>query len=214
MKVGILGSGDVGCTLGSAFVELGHSVCMGSRDAENPRAMAWAESHDSQASHGTFATAASFGELIVLATRGVANEAVLRAAGLDGFDDKIVIDTTNPLDFSRGGPPTLALGHTDSGGELVQRLLPRARVVKAFNAIGAAHMFRPEFPGGPASMFICGNDATAKANVAELVLDFGWPSIDAGAIEGARLLEPLAALWVHVGFSSGAWNHAFHLLRR
>jgi 8-hydroxy-5-deazaflavin:NADPH oxidoreductase len=124
------------------------------------------------------------------------------------------MDVTNPLDFSGGGPG-LALGHTDSGGEQVQRWLAEARVVKAFNIVGNAHMFRPQFPGGPPDIFICGNDEAAKKTVAQIVTEFGWPpAIDIGGIEGARLLEPLCILWVLYGSRAGSWNHAFKLLRK
>ncbi|MDQ6831022.1 MAG: hypothetical protein M3081_19335 [Gemmatimonadota bacterium] len=126
-----------------------------------------------------------------------------------------MIDATNPLVYAEGKPPSLALGHTDSGGEQVQRWLPNARVVKAFNIVGNAHMVNPSFPGGPPDMFIAGNDASAKQTVTKILEDFGWPgSIDTGGIEGARLLEPLCILWVNYGLSHGTWNHAFKLLRK
>ncbi|MCZ7585113.1 MAG: NAD(P)-binding domain-containing protein [Deltaproteobacteria bacterium] len=155
MKVGVLGTGDVGHALGNGFIALGHEVKMGARDAANEKAAAWAKAAGDKASHGTFADAAAFGELIVLATLGAANEAAIEAAGIDNFDGKAVVDTTNPLDFSAGMPPKLYVGHTDSAGEQVQRLLPKAHVVKAFNTVGSPHMFRPEFPDGPPDMFIC-----------------------------------------------------------
>jgi hypothetical protein len=187
---------------------------MGSRDPDNARAASWAKEAGAAASKGTFSAAARFGELLVLATAGVANESVLRAAGPDDFAGKVLIDATNPLDFSNGVPPSLAFGHTDSGGERVQRLVPGAAVVKAFNTVGAAHMFRPNFEGGPPDMFICGDDADAKQAVTRILRDFGWPSIDLGGIEASRLLEPMAALWVRQGIRSGSWGHAFKLLGR
>ncbi|HEU4787844.1 MAG TPA: hypothetical protein VFS57_10555, partial [Gemmatimonadaceae bacterium] len=104
--------------------------------------------------------------------------------------------------------------HTDSGGDQVQRWLPDARVVKAFNIVGNAHMFRPEFPGGPPDMFIAGNDESAKATVSGILKSFGWEVIDLGGIEGSRYLEPMAMAWVVHGFRSGSWNHAFKLLRK
>jgi len=124
------------------------------------------------------------------------------------------MDATNPLVFTPGAPPSLALGHTDSGGEQVQRWLPAARVVKVYNTVGHAHMVNPNFPGGPPDMFICGNDAAAKKTVTDICRAFGWPTIDVGGIEGARLLEPLCILWVRYGFATGGWNHAFKLLRK
>src|SRR5688500_8780308 len=133
MKIGVLGTGDVGRALGKAFVTLGHDVRMGSRSATNEKALAWAKEMGPKASADTFAEAAAFGEVVVLATLGVANERVLQSAGPERFRGKLVIDTTNPLDFSGGMPPTLAVSGNDSAGERVQRLLPDARVVKAFN---------------------------------------------------------------------------------
>ena len=126
----------------------------------------------------------------------------------------MVIDVTNPLDFSKGLPPSLAVGHMDSGGEQVQRLIPAAHVVKAFNTVGAAHMFRPEFPGGPPDMFICGNEASAKGKVTELLQQFGWNTIDLGGIKSSRYLEPLCLVWVLFAIQTGGWNHAFKMLKR
>jgi hypothetical protein len=126
----------------------------------------------------------------------------------------VIVDATNPLVSVQNAPPALALGHTDSGGEQVQRWIPGARVVKAFNTIGNAHMVNPTFADGPPDMFICGNDAEAKWIVSELCTELGWPgAIDIGGIEGARLLEPLCILWVTYAMQSGGWNHAFKLLR-
>jgi predicted dinucleotide-binding enzyme len=214
MKVGVLGTGDVGRVLAQAFVTLGHDVKMGARDAGNAKAAAWAKSAGPQASHGTFAEAARFADVVVLATLGVANESAIRQAGLDSFDGKLVIDTTNPLDFSGGMPPRLAVGHTDSGGEQVQRLLPRAKVVKAFNTVGNAQMFRPQLAGGPPDMFICGDDEGAKHQMGELLAELGWGVADIGGIEGARYLEAMCLVWVLYGIRSNSWSHAFKLLRK
>jgi len=213
MRIGILGTGDVGQALGRGFVVLGHEVKMGSRSAGNDKAVGWAKEAGGKASAGTFAEAASHGELVVLATLGSANESALKAAGPQTLRGKVVIDATNPLDFS-GGAPQLAVGHTDSGGERVQRLLPGARVVKAFNTVGNAHMFRPRFPGGPPDMFICGNDDDAKKQVAAILSDFGWGTADLGPIESSRYLEPMCMAWVVYGARAGTWNHAFKLLRK
>jgi hypothetical protein len=214
MRVGVLGTGDVGRALGRAFVTLGHDVMIGSRSAANEKAIAWAKETGPKARAGTFADAAEFGELIVLATLGVANEAALRAAGLERLRGKVIIDTTNPLDFSKGMPPGLAVSGNDSAGERVQRLVPAAPVVKAFNTIGNAHMFRPSFPGGPPDMFICGNDDGAKQRVAALLKEFGWGVLDLGGIEASRYLEAMCMVWVLHGVRSGSWNHAFKLLRK
>jgi predicted dinucleotide-binding enzyme len=214
MHVGILGTGDVARALGRGFIALGHDVRMGSRQAGNEKALGWASGMGPKASAGTFADAASFGELIVLATLGVANESALTMAGPEKCDGKIVIDTTNPLDFSGGMPPKLAVGGNDSGGERVQRLLRSAHVVKAFNTVGNAFMFRPDFPGGPPDMFIAGNDDDAKARVSGILKDFGWGVVDVGGIESSRYLEAMCMVWVLTGIRSGNWNQAFKMLKK
>ncbi len=214
MKVGILGTGDVGQALGTGFISRGHSVRIGGRDPRNEKALAWASKHGSEASTGSFSDAAGFGEIVVLATLWTGTENAIRLAGATNCSGKVLIDVTNPLLYSPNELPRLALGHTDSGGEQVQRWLPDARVVKAFNTVGHAHMVDPAFPGGPPDMFLCGNDAGAKATVTGICTSFGWPAIDIGGIEGARLLEPLCILWVAYGVRTGGWNHAFKLLRK
>jgi len=208
-----LGTGDVGRALGRAFLTLGHEVMLGAREADNPRARAFAAEHGPRASAGTFAQAAEFGPIAVLATRGLANENALRLAGPERLVGKLVLDVTNPLDSS-AGVPRLAVGHTDSGGEQVQRLLPGARVVKVFNTVGNPHMFRPDFPGGPPDMFIAGDDEGAKRQVSELLRDFGWNAIDLGGIEASRLLEALCLVWVTYAVRTNTWNHAFKLLTK
>lgn len=213
MNVGILGSGDVARALGSGFVSRGHLVKLGAREATNEKTAAWAAKHLGKGSAGTFKDAASFGEMLVLATLWSGTPNALSLAGTENFDGKVVLDVTNPLVFEPGKPPRLALGHTDSGGEQVQGWLPKARVVKVFNTVGNAHMVDPKFPGGPPTMFLCGNDAAARAAVAGICNAFGWETADLGGIEGSRLLEPLCILWVNYGASTGTWNHAFKLLR-
>lgn len=215
MRVGILGTGDVGRVLASAMIAEGHEVKMGSRERENPKMKEWAQKHPQRASTGTFADAAEFAEMIFLCTLWTGTESAIELAGPPNFRGKILIDTTNPLLFETNAPPRLALGHTDSGGEQVQRWLPDAKVVKAFNIVGNAHMYKPHFPGdGPPTMFYCGNDAAAKKTVLNLLTKFGWESIDIGGIQGSRLLEPLCILWVAYGIQTGTWNHAFKLLRK
>jgi predicted dinucleotide-binding enzyme len=213
MKIGILGTGDVGKALGKGFITLGHEVKMGSRDAANEKALAWAREMGPQASVGTFADAAAFGEVAVLATLGEANKSVLRAAGPEALRGKVVIDATNPLDFS-GGLPKLVVPEGGSAGQQVQRLLPGAHVVKAFNTVGNAHMFRPDFPGGPPDMFICGNDEEAKRKVTAILTDFGWGTVDVGGIEAAHELEAMCMIWVLYAIHTKTWNHAFKLLRK
>ena len=213
MKIGVLGTGNVGKVLASAFITLGPEVMMGSRSADNAAAMEWKAGAGAKASNGTFADAAQFGDIIVLATRGTSTGNVIDGAGAARFAGKVVIDTTNPLDFSTGRP-RLAVGHTDSAGEQVQRKLPTARVVKAFNIVGTAQMFRPDFPGGPPDMFIAGNDADAKAKVTAILKEFGWDTIDLGGIESSRYLEPMCLVWVTYAAMVGSANHAFKLLRK
>jgi len=212
MKIAILGTGEVGKALAAGFLERGDDVMMGSRESDKPRA--WAAQAGPRASGGTFSEAAAWGHAAVLATAWSGTENALRLAEPKALAGKLVVDATNPLIFAPGQPPALALGHTDSGGEQVQRWLPSSKVVKAFNIVGHAHMIHPDFPGGPPDMFFCGNDASAKGTVEKILADFGWASIDIGGIEGARLLEPMCILWVLYGLRGGGWDHAFRLLRK
>lgn len=215
MRIGIIGTGMVGQVLGKGFAALGHEVMMGSREPGSDKVQAWKKEAGEKARAGTFAEAAAFAETAVLATLWSGTENALSLCGAENLRGKIVMDATNPLVFAEGKPPALALGHTDSGGEQVQRWLPGAKVVKVFNTVGNAHMLHPDFPEGKPDMFLCGDDAEAKKTVAKICADFGWPScIDAGGIEGARLLEPLCILWVGYGIRTGTWNHAFKLLRK
>lgn len=139
---------------------------------------------------------------------------VLALADVANLAGKLVIDASNPLELA-GGAPVLAIGHTDSAGETVQRLLPGARVVKAFNTIAAGHMVNPKLPDGVPDMFIAGNDAAAKTEVVEVLRAFGWRTpIDMGDITASRLLEPLAMVWIAYGFRNNHWTHGFSLLGR
>ena len=214
MKVGILGSGDVGKVLGAGFAGLGHEVKMGSRDPNSEKVKAWVERTGRGASTGTFAEAAAFCEVAVLATLWEGTENAIKLAGPKNLDGKVVIDATNPLEFPKGAPPRMAVGTTDSAGERVQRWLPGSKVVKAFNTVGNPHMVRPKFPGGPPDMFFCGNDAEAKKTVAEILRAFGWGVVDLGGIESSRYLEPMAMVWILHFFATGSGNHAFKLLRK
>jgi 8-hydroxy-5-deazaflavin:NADPH oxidoreductase len=211
MKIGILGAGEVGQKLGAGFIDLGHDVKIGTRDQSKLKE--WLTTNQ-KASTGSFAEAASFGEIVVIATSWDGALNAIKMADTKNFSGKIVIDVTNPLDFSKGTPPSLAVGKTDSAGETIQRTLPEARVVKAFNIVGNTHMKNPDFPGGPPTMFICGNDDVAKKAVEGILESFGWESVDIGGIEGSRLLEPLAMLWITYFFKTGTGNHAFKLLKK
>lgn len=216
MKIGIIGSGDVGRKLGDGFIELGYKVRIGSRDPNQSKITEWIDKHGKEnASSGTFADTATFGEIIILATLWTGTPEAIHLADPKNLAYKIVIDVTNPLDFSKGMPPTLAVGHTDSAGETIQRMLPDSKVVKSFNIVGNPHMIHPEFPGGKPTMFICGNDEDAKKIVTNDILSkFGWETIDIGYIEGSRLLEPMALLWILHYFRTGSGDHAFKLLHK
>ncbi len=214
MKIGVLGTGDVGQALGKGFIALGHEVRIGSRSPSNERATAWSKEAGPKASAGTFADAVSFGEVVILATLGQANESALKMAGPEKFKGKVVIDATNPLDFSGGMPPKLAIRGNDSAGEHVQRLLPGAHVVKAFNTVANALFFRPSFPGGPPDMFICGNAEGAKKNVTGILKDFGWGAVDVGGIECSRYLEAMCMVWLFSAARANNWNQAFKMLRK
>ncbi len=211
MKVGILGSGDVGKSFAHGFGALGHEVKIGSRSPEKLNDFVSGEGE--RVSCGTFEEAARFGDLIVLATLGVAAEEAISVAGKQNCDHKVVIDATNPLDFSTGAP-RLSVGHTDSLGEQIQRFLPNARVVKAFNTVGNGLFFKPQLPGGPPDMFIGGNDADAKKLVSQVCDAFGWGMIDLGGIDASRYLEPMCMAWVIHGVLSGSWVHAFKMLHK
>jgi predicted dinucleotide-binding enzyme len=199
-KVGILGTGEVGKALGRGFVSRGCEVRIGSREKKGE--------------HVSFADAAKFGDLIVVATRWDGTENALELAGKANFNGKVVIDATNPLKLVNGQPVGLERGFSDSGGEQVQRWLPDAKVVKAFNIVGNALMVDPKLPGGPPTMFIGGNDEGAKREVTDILTDFGWETIDVGGIEAARLLEPMCWLWVQSAAKTGKWMQAFKMLRQ
>ena len=161
MKIGVIGSGDVGQVLGAGFAAEGHEVMLGSRDPRQDRMQVWVAKTGANASTGTFAETADFAQVAVIATAWSGTKSAIELAGPARLAGKVVIDATNPLDFTGGVPPKLAVGHTDSGGESVQRWLPESRVVKAFNIVGNPHMVHPSFPGGAADMCIGGNEPEA-----------------------------------------------------
>jgi predicted dinucleotide-binding enzyme len=213
MRVGVLGSGPVGQALGRGFASRNNEVMLGTRSPASDKVQAWVAEGEAR-SAGTFAEAAAFGELVVLATLGLAAEEALELAGPNRLAEKVVIDATNPLEYPGDGSVRLAFGFDDSLGERVQRELPESKVVKAFNTVGNPYMVDPGLPGGPPTMLICGNDAVAKATVSEICEDFGWEAADLGPIERSRTLEEVAMAWVYYGQVRGAWDHAFKLLRK
>ena len=214
MKIGILGSAEVGQALGEGFLKEGHAVMLGTRDVNKEEVMKWKAAHPG-AKTGTFAAAAKFGELLVLACNGAVIESVIGLADADNFSGKIVIDTTNPI--AAGGPVDGVLKFfttlEDSLLERTQRRLPDARMVKAFNSVGSTSMYKPNFAGGTPSMFICGNDADARKTVTDLLTAFGWETEDLGVAAAARAIEPLCLLWCIPGFLRNDWVHAYKVLR-
>jgi len=188
-------------------------VKLGSRDPGQDKLKAWSKEVGPKASTGTFAEAATFGEIVILATLWTGTKSALDLAGPKNMDGKVLIDATNPLDFS-SMPPSLSVTGKDSAGEQVQRWVPGASVVKAFNSVGNAHMVKPSFPSGTPDMFICGNDDGAKASVTGLAKELGWSVVDMGSIESSRYLEPLDMIWILHAIQSSSANHAFKLLKK
>lgn len=209
MKIGVLGTGMVGSAIGGKLVELGHEVKMGAREATNEKAATWAKQAGERASHGTFTDAAAFGEMLFNCTAGVASLDALKAAGTGNLDGKILIDIANPLDFSKGMPPTLSICNDDSLGEQIQRAFPALKVVKALNTATAAIMIDPKsVANGDHDMFISGNDADAKSRVTEILKNwFGWSRvIDLGDISTARGTESFLPLWIRLWGALGTPN--------
>ncbi|MDP9295311.1 MAG: NAD(P)-binding domain-containing protein [Actinomycetota bacterium] len=211
MKVGILGTGRVGRTLAEGFAREGHEVMIGTRDVEalmertepdqqrTPPFRVWHAEHKGVAA-GAFAEAGAFGELLVNSTAGTGSVEALEAAGAKDLDGRIVIDTSNALDFSQGFPPSLFVGNTDSLAETIQREFPRIRVVKAWNTVTAALMTNPKMLAeGDHTIPICGNDGDAKKEVTGLLQSFGWRDvIDLGDLTAARAMEGYLPFWLRL----------------
>jgi hypothetical protein len=213
MKVGVLGSGDVAKTLARGFLKHGHTVKVGSR---NPAKLADWSGQARGSSVGTFAEAAEFGELVVLAVKGDAAAEALTLAGAKNLAGKTVIDACNPIE---NAPPDKGVLRffTDINKSLMETLqgqFSEAHFVKAFNSVGFPCMINPEFAGGRPTMFICGNNEGAKKQVAQINEQFGWETADMGAAEAARAIEPLCMLWCIPGFTRNDWTHAFKLLTK
>ena len=187
---------------------------VGSRSPSSAALSEWKAEGTGKRSTGTFSEAARHGEVVVLAVHGAAAETAVDLAGAPNLAGKLLLDATNPLDFSKGMPPGLFTPSGESLGERIQRRAPAAKVVKCFNIVPNELMVDPKVPGGPPDMIICGNDAKAKAHTVEILTSFGWPgAIDIGGIEGARWLEALVPLWVRVCGALNNWNVAFRVLR-
>lgn len=213
-RIGIIGSGTVGQTLASGFLEYGYEVMIGSRDLT--KLADWKSNAAEGGLIGTFSEAAQFGEIIVLATKGNAALNALQIAGQTNLSDKTIIDTTNPIADTppENGVLNFFTDLNDSLMERLQNTYPESNFVKAFNSIGSSLMINPDFDTEKPTMFICGNSQQAKIEVAEICALFGFESEDMGAVEAARAIEPLCMLWCIPGFRENKWNHAFRLLKR
>jgi 8-hydroxy-5-deazaflavin:NADPH oxidoreductase len=214
MKIGIIGSGIVGQVLAKAFLSEGHEAMLGTRNTSKEEVVKWKKDNP-KGQTGNFEETAKFGELLVLATGGSVTEEAIRLAGVSNFKNKTVIDTTNPIAAAPPDNGVLKYFTTleDSLMERIQKQLPDAKVVKAFNSVGNAFMYKPKFPGGIPTMFICGNDDAAKKTVIDILTAFGWETEDMGKVEAARAIEPLCMLWCIPGFIRNQWGHAFKLLK-
>ena len=209
-RYGVLGSAVVGQTLARGLTAHGHEARLGSRSPAKRSEF----SRTSGILSGTFSDVAAWGEHLILAVQGLVAEAVLEAAGGVNLRGKVVIDVTNPIadEPPEDGVIRFFTGPNDSLMERLQARFPDARFVKAFNIVGNALMVNPTLPGGPPTMFFCGNDAEAKAVVRGLLTQFGWEPADMGTAKAARAIEPLCQLWCIPGFREQRWTHAFKLL--
>jgi predicted dinucleotide-binding enzyme len=216
MNIAVLGTGMVGNTIGGKLVQLGHKVKMGSRKAGNDKAVEWTRKNGANASEGDFAAAAAFGEIIFNCTSGGGALAALRQAGASNLKGKLLIDVSNPLEFSKGMPPTLSVCNTDSLGEQIQREFPEAKVVKSLNTMNAYLMINPaQLAGGEHDAFVSGNDAGAKSQVKEILMGwFGWKHIvDLGDITTARGTEMYLALWLRMWGALQTPNFSIHVVK-
>jgi len=212
-RIGVLGSGKVGTVLANGFLEHGYEVTRGSR--EPAKLGDWLANAGAHWRTGTFAETARWAEIVVLAVKGEAAESVLDLTGAGALQGKVVIDTTNPIAATPPVNGVLKYFTTleDSLMERLQRRVPGARFVKAFSCVGNALMVDPKLPGGPPTMFICGNDAAAKRDVTDILDRFGWLTEDLGAVEAARAIEPLCILWCIPAFQGRGSLHALKMLR-
>ena len=215
MKVGIIGSGNVGRVLATGFLKEGHQVMLGTRNISKEEVAKW-KNENTNGLLGSFQETAQFGEVIVLAVSGLVTEDAINLAGKEHLSNKVIIDTTNPI---AAVPPENGVIRyfttlEESLMEKIQKILPDAKVVKAFSCIGNAFMYKPNFNGNIPTMFICGNDDAAKKTVTEILTSFGWETEDMGKVEAARAIEPLCILWCIPGFIRNQWTHAFKLLKK
>jgi len=212
MKIAIIGSGDVGQTLAKGFLAAGHSVTIGTRNTRK-KELKWTKKHKAKLQLGTHVEAAEYGSIVVLAVAWHAAEDVLTAIRPQ-VSGKIIIDVTNPLIFSDDDAPVLSLGHSMSAGEMVQQTLSDSHVVKTLNTINHKNMVKPTYKQGRPTMFMCGNNDSAKAEVTRFLKELGWYDIqDIGSIEKSRVLEPLSLLWIEYGVANQTWDHAISFLQ-
>jgi 8-hydroxy-5-deazaflavin:NADPH oxidoreductase len=217
MKIAVLGTGMVGSAIATKLVQLGHQVMMGSRTSDSDAGQKWMRSVDNKAQIGTFADTTAFGEIVFDCTNGANALAALRQAGSANLRGKILINVSNPLDFSKGTPPTLTVCNTDSLAEQIQREFPDTRVVKALNTVNCEIMVQPSLVPGDHNLFICGNDAEAKVKVAGWLGEwFGWKKgsiIDLGDITGARGMEMLMPIWLRLYGKFGHPHFNYQILK-
>jgi predicted dinucleotide-binding enzyme len=205
----------VGNAIATKLVKVGHEVKMGSRTADNAKAAEWVKANGGKASQGTYADAAAFGELLFNCTAGMGSLAALEAAGKKNLAGKVLVDVSNPLDFSKGMPPTLSVANTDSLGEQIQRAFPDTKVVKALNTMNCNLMVDASLIKGEHDVFMCGNDAGAKGKVAELLKgSFGWKTVtDLGDLTAARGQEMYVIFWVRIMGALGSPMFNIHVTR-
>src|SRR3954468_15384871 len=216
MKIGIIGSASVGQTLAKAFMQEGYDVMLGTRDTSKLEVVKFAKDNPNIKT-GTFAEAAAFGEIIVLAVGGKVAEEAMNEADIDNFKNKVVIDVTNPIanEPPENGVLKFFTNINFSLMEELQRMAPEAKFVKAFNSVGNHVMYKPDFGDTRPTMFIAGNDDGAKATVTKILDAFGWETADMGKAEGARAIEPLCMLWCIPGMLRNEWTgRAFKLLQK
>lgn len=214
MRFGVLGTGVVGQTIAGSLVSLGHEVRLGSRSADNPAAVRWAGEHRGGGA-ATFADAAAFGDLVINCLPGTVALAVIEPLA-DLVGAKVLIDVSNPLDFSQGFPPSLSVCNTDSLAEQLQRALPLAKVVKTLNTVNANVMVDPSRLSEPTDLFLAGDDDDAKAEVRGLLETFGWQPenvLDCGALISARGLEMYLPLWLNLMGATGSADFNIHVVR-
>ena len=212
-KIGIIGSGSVAQTLGAGFIKHGYPVMLGTRHPE--KLLIWKDGAGKGAEVGSFEETGSFGDILVLATKGSAAQTALEMTGVENLNGKTIIDATNPIADAppQDGVLKFFTDLNESLMELLQKKFSNAHFVKAFNSVGSAKMVHPGYSDKP-SMFICGNNDQAKVEVSRIIELFGWEAIDMGKATAARAIEPLCMLWCIPGFLNNQWNHAFKLLKQ